>query len=58
MRFEFEMDLEDLPIDMADQCHHSTLLKFVTELDEQVCERSFTEELIRRLQAALEESDS
>ncbi len=57
MKFEIEMDLEDLPIEMADQCQHSTLLKFIMDLDERVCERSFTVELIHRLRAVLEESD-
>jgi phage tail tube protein FII len=48
-KIEVELDLEDLPYELAGQCDHRTLLKFIEAIDEQVCERSFTEELIERL---------
>ena len=54
-KIEVELDLEDLPYELADQCTHRTLLKFIEAIDEQVCERSFTEELIERLAMTLED---
>lgn len=56
-KIEVELDLEDLPYELADQCDHRTLLKFIEDIDEQVCERSFTEELIERLTNTLMEDE-
>jgi phage tail tube protein FII len=56
-KIELELDLEDLPYELADQCTHRTLLKFIADIDEQVCERSFTEKLIERLTMTLEEGE-
>lgn len=54
-KIEVELDLEDLPYELADQCSHATLLKFIEAIDEQVCHRSFTEELIKRLTETIDE---
>lgn len=56
-KIEVELDLEDLPYELADQCDHRTLLNFIEAIDEQVCERSFTEELIKRLTNTLTENE-
>lgn len=58
LTLEVQIDLEDLPYELADRCTHNTLLKLIEDIDEQVCERSFTEELIKRLTKTLEEDDS
>lgn len=57
-KIEIELDMEDLPYGLADQLDHRALTHLILAIDEQVCERSFTEELVRRLQAALEEDDA
>ena len=56
-KIEVELDWEDLPYELADQCDHRTLLNFIEAIDEQVCERSFTEELIKRLTNKLTENE-
>lgn len=56
-KIEIALDMEDLPCELADQCTHATLIKLIMEIDEQVCERSFTETLIKRLTQVLEEDD-
>lgn len=56
-KIEIELDMEDLPYELADQCTHRTLLKFIEAIDEQVCERSFTEELVKRLTETLMEDE-
>lgn len=56
-RIEMEVDLEDLPYELADQCTATALLKLIMGIDEQVADRWFTETLIKRLRASLEEDD-
>lgn len=57
-RIEIELDMEDLPYELAEQCNHATLLRFIETIDEQVCEQSFTEELIKRLTSTLVENEA
>ncbi len=57
MRIEVKLDMDDLPYELADQCSHATLTRLILAIDENVCEQSFTENLIIQLQAALNEEE-